>query len=88
MQNRYFNAVKQSSFADTNNGSACQSVQSQEIRITALDWIMLVRYLYGKKYDGMWRSVFSGVTPYILADLYTSQHQFAACIRKSHDITN
>jgi hypothetical protein len=80
--------VNQSSAADTKDGSACQSVPSLEIRINAVDWIMLVRFCYGKKFDGMWGCVFSGVTAYISADMYKLQHQFATCKTKLHGVTN
>ena len=43
MQDFDFTAVNSTSATDTKDGSACESVQSREIRITALDWIMLLR---------------------------------------------
>jgi hypothetical protein len=37
------------SAADTKDGSACESLQSLEIRISALDWIMLLRSVLTEK---------------------------------------
>ena len=35
--------VNSPSATDTKDGTACESLQSLEIRISALDWIMLLR---------------------------------------------
>jgi hypothetical protein len=43
MQDLDFSAVNSPNATDTKNGSACESLQSLEIRITALHWIALLR---------------------------------------------
>jgi hypothetical protein len=43
MQDLHFTPVNSPSATDTKDGSACESLQSLEIYITALDWIMLLR---------------------------------------------
>jgi len=42
MQDLHFTPVNSPSATDTNDESTCESLQSLEIRITALDWIMLL----------------------------------------------
>ena len=43
MQDLDFTAVNAPSATDTKYGSTCESAQLLEIRITALNWIMLLR---------------------------------------------
>jgi hypothetical protein len=45
MQDLNFTPMNSLSATDTKNGSTCESLQSLEIRIIALDWIMLLRYM-------------------------------------------
>jgi len=45
LQDPDFTATNTNSATDTNNGSACEFLQSLEIRIAALDWIMLLRFM-------------------------------------------
>jgi hypothetical protein len=49
MQELDFTAVKSPSAADTNDGSACESLQSLENRITALNWIVLLRNMFTER---------------------------------------
>jgi hypothetical protein len=48
MQDLNFTPMNSPSATDTMDGSTCESLQSLEIRITALDWIMLLRYMVSK----------------------------------------
>jgi len=43
MQDLNFTPVKSPSATDIKDGSACESLQSLEMRITALDWFVLLR---------------------------------------------
>jgi len=43
MQDLNFTPLKSPSATDINDGSACESLKSLEIRIIALDWIVLLR---------------------------------------------
>jgi len=43
MQDLNLSTVNSPSATDTKDGSACQSLQSLELHITALEWIMLLR---------------------------------------------
>jgi len=45
LQDPDFTPTNPNSVTDTNNGCACEFLQSLEIRIAALDWIMLLRYM-------------------------------------------
>ena len=47
MQDLHFTAVRSPSTTDTKDGSACESLQTLEIRFTALDWDLLQ---YSKSY--------------------------------------
>jgi len=49
MQDHHFTAVNTPSATDTKDGSACEYLQSLEIHVTALDWIMLLRSMVGER---------------------------------------
>ena len=49
MQHFHFTPVNSPSVTDTKDGSACESLQSLETRISALYWIMLLRSVLTEK---------------------------------------
>jgi hypothetical protein len=48
MQDLHFTPVNSPSATGTKDGSTCKSPQSLEIRITALDWIVMRNMVAGK----------------------------------------
>ena len=50
MQDRNFTPVNSPSATDTKDWTACESPQSLELYITALDWIMLLRNIVMERY--------------------------------------
>jgi hypothetical protein len=85
MQDLDFTPVNLSSATDTKDGSACESLQSLEIRITALDWIKLLPSVDTERILKVGR-LFQ-VRPCSLVDISTSLYQVATCVTKLHGAT-
>ena len=79
------------SATDTKDGSAYESLQSLEIRIIAMDWIVLLCAMVREtNLEVSWRvtvTALSHVRPCCLVDLPISLQEVPTCLTKLHGVT-